>query len=804
MTSKLLKHSLRKISSSFKRFLSLLCMSLLGVGFFAGIQATSPDMLKTLDKFYDEQKVYDIEIISTLGLTDNDIDALKDLSLENVIGTYTKDTFIHFNDKEYIVKIMGLNDINKPYLIEGKLPIGDAEIAFETKFLTHNNLKIGDTFVSDNKEYKITGTVISPLYFSTDRGTTNLGNQSVDYYAYMDETAIKSDYYTNIYIKIDNKEITNSNKYNNLIKEVKTKIETIKNSRESKRFDEVYGAFLNIPNIDKSSFVESKWFILDRNNNTGYKDLIDASSNIKKLGTVFPIVFFIIAILISLISMKRMVEEDRCENGTLKALGFNSFQITMKYVIYSLSATLLGGLIGMIIGFNLIPTVIWNIYKMLFFIPNFVPLLDFRFGLFGLVICALCITGTAIFVSFKNLNKCPAVLMRPKSPKIGKKILLERVKFIWNKLKFSNKITLRNLFRYKGRVCTTIIGIAGCTALILSGFGLKDSLKDIANYQFNKVFHYDKMVSLKENKDYNLLLNKLKESEDVKDVVPVSMENISIKYKDETKTAILMVPNDDNELKNVVSLNDINSHKEIDVFSDGIIISEKLAELLMVKINDEVVLLDSNSREYKVKVKAIVQNYVNHYIFMSKELYINLFKEYEPNTFLLNINNDTFNEMLLQDESIGTIINTKKIIKDVENMMNKLNSVVIILIVASALLALVILYNLSNINISERKREIATLKVLGFYNKEVDNYVTKENIILTIIGIFIGLYLGLYLCHYIISTCEPDYIMFVRHINRNSYIMAALITTIFTIFVNIATHFNLKRINMIESLKNVE
>ncbi len=826
MKNKLIQHIFRKIKNNYKRFISLLCMSLLGVGFYAGIKATSPDMIKTLDTFFDSQEVYDIEIVSTLGLTENDITELEKIpNINKVVGSTYKDVFTNIEKEEYIIRLLPImDDINKLHLVEGRMPNKDNEILVEESFLEKGNYKIGDSIsiLSSTKEenkFEIVGVAISPLYFSnnTNRGTTTLGGGTINYFAYVNNDILKDEYYTNIYITVDNakEKVTFSDEYNNLINKVISNIEQIKEEREKERYNELYGTTIanannhNIP-IDTSKFDSPVWYIWDRTENVGYKNLTDASTNIQKLGNVFPLVFYIIAVLISLISMKRMIEEDRTENGTLKALGFNNLQITMKYIVYSTLATVLGGLIGMLIGFNLIPRVIWNIYQLIFTIPNFICEFNFSTALVGLSIALICITGTAIVVSYKNLREVPANLMRPKAPKIGKKIFLEYIKILWKKLKFSNKITIRNIFRYKGRVMATIIGISGCTALILSGFGLKDSISDIANFQFNKVFHYDKLVALKENVDYTNMYKYLDNSSDVKDIVNLNMENVDLLKEEEKQDGTLIVADNIKELEKVLSLKDINNGEQVKLNNNSVVITDKLSQLFNLEIGDNITITNDSGKKVNVNITNIIENYVNNYVIINKYLYEKIFDEYKTNTIMLNMNkisekeNKEFDKYLINQNDVASIMNIEDAVKEITDMMDKLNSVVIILIVSSALLAFVVLYNLSNINISERKREIATLKVLGFYNKEVDDYITKENLILTIIGISIGLFAGLYLCHYIISTCEPDYIMFVRHINIKSYIYATIITALFTIIVNIITHFNLKKIDMIESLKNIE
>lgn len=820
MKSMLIKHIFIKIKANYKRFLSLLSMALLGVGFYSGIQACSPDMLKTLDNFYDNNNVYDIEITSNLGMTEEN---LKDISkinnVEKAIGIYTKDVYLNTNNEKYVLKLIALNnEINKVYLEEGKLPNNNNEIAVEKSLLNDNNLKINDNINIENKNYKIVGTIISPLYFSTEKSNTTLGSGKIDYYAYLIEDEIKNEVYSNIYINVSNakKELTNSDKYKSLVKEVTNSIEKIKAEKEKDRYNELYGDIIKNSkkygiSIDQTKFIKPKWYIQNRLNNESYKELINASDNIKKLGNIFPLIFFAISILVSLISMMRMIEEDRTENGTLKSLGYNNFEITLKYIIYSLLATIIGSISGVFIGSYLIPYVIWNIYKKLFFIPKFIYLINSSFNALGLLICTLCICGTAIFVCIHNLKEKPANLMRPKNPKSGKKIFIEKINFIWKKIKFSEKITIRNIFRYKARVFTTIFGIAGCTALILAGFGLKDSIKEVTNYQFNNIFKYDKTLIINENKDYNLIKNYITNDNDINKFTEVNTQTITVEYNNKEQDVTLVTPNNFKELKNIIYLSNIDDGKEIEEPPyNTCIISEKTSKLLNIKIGDTLAIINNENNNKEIKVSYITKNYINQYIYITKETYNNIFNNYNINSFLVDlkeINNEekeSFDTKYISEEYVSAIVNNEDIKNSINDMLSSIDSIVAILIIAATALAFVVLYNLSNINISERKREIATLKVLGFYPKEVDKYINSETFILTTIGIIIGLIFGSYLSHFIISTCEPDYIMFDRNVFAISYIYSILITTTFTIIVNIVTHFNLKKINMIESLKNVE
>ncbi len=819
MKTKLLKHIFMKIKDNYKRFLSLICMAFLGVGFYAGIQSSSPDMLKTLDNFYDENNVYDISVISNVGLTEDDLLKLSKIkNVELAINIQEKDTYLEIEENNYVVKLIEYNSqMNNVYIKEGRLPKNNNEVSVDNALLENNNLKLGDSITIDGKKYSIVGNVISPLYFSAERPNSNLGSGKVDYYIYVYNGFLDLEAYSNIYITVKGakKYLTNSDSYKKLINNVKKDIDLIKDKQQDIRYDELYSDIIETSemygiSIDESNFIKPKWYIYDRLDNTSYKELINASDNLKKIGNIFPIIFFAISVLVSLISMMRMIEEDRVENGTLKSLGYNSFHITLKYVIYSLLATTIGSSVGAIFGSYMIPSVIWNIYKKIFFIPKFIYLLKSDYNALGLWICILCICGTSVIVCIKNLREVPANLMRPKAPKSGKKILLERINFIWKKLKFSDKITIRNIFRYKSRVITTVLGIAGCTSLILAGFGLKDSIKDVTDFQFNNIIKYDKLLMTNESINQIDIEKELLNDDKVENFTNVNTQNIKVLFNDEEQEVTMITPDDFNSISKSISLIDLKTNNIIDNISDNsCIISEKTAKLLDIDVGDKISLLDNDNNKYDIKVSYIIKNYINQYLYINKNTYNNLFNNYKINSILISLkdedkNSKEFDKKYISNGYALTIVDNDDMKNSMNDMLGSIDSIVAILIIAAASLAFVVLYNLSNINISERKREIATLKVLGFYPSEVDKYINRETVLLTILGIGIGLLFGSYLSHFIISTCEPDYIMFDRHVYTLSYFYSLFITVIFTIIVTIVTHFNLKKINMVTSLKNVE
>ena len=1016
MKSALLKDSIKEIKNTYKRFLSILVMAFLGVGFFAGMRAASPDMVDTIDQYYKESQVYDIKILSTLGLTNDDIDALSEIDeIENTVGTYETEGKIEIDNKEIITKIMSVEKLNKPILLQGNLPKTQNECVVEDSFLTANHKSIGDTIEveaektkndeGEEVEYlnknilKIVGTVKSPLYISRDRGTSSLGSGKIDYYIYVPKENIKAnEIYTNIYIKLKNSEnyTTSSEKYEEYIAEVKEKIEAIKEEREKARHDKLvdiatrkvkeaeeklnenkqnaqqqieeakqeiengknkiekaevklnsskkeadtkfksaynqiqmakesifqnetqlnqkeqeagqqiteleikkqelqtqfdtiennltqletqYNQIKDNPNIseeqkqmlenkiqmlkqskqtikagieqinngittgkqeienaktqlqnakneltkkekqyeatktatysslenakieieksktelekgekeleekqeefkDKIADAESKlidsrekianienptWYVLDRYSNTGYNSFIQDTESIENISKVFPIVFFMVALLISLTSMTRMVEEQRTQIGTLKALGYNKLQIASKYVIYAGLACVIGGVLGMSVGFVLLPQIIWTMYQMMYQMTDNIHIsFNIIIGGMGLLLICVCIIGATIYAVLKELVQTPSTLMRPKAPKMGKRVLLEKIPFIWKRLSFSQKVTVRNIFRYKKRFLMTIIGILGCTALIVVGFGVRDSIRCIMPNQFEKVFNYDMQIGLKnglEDEQKQKYIISLQEKTELEKVVETYMTSNIAKNQENEEDVQIIVPKEPKDLDEVINLTDVKTGEKVQLEENAICLTDKVAELLNVKQGDTITLKDSKDKERQVKISNIVENYVYHYVYMSRITYENLYGENYNTNMLFTKNNNLSEEQetnlateIMNQSEVTSISRNSSIMNLLDDTMKSLNYVVIILIVSAGLLAFVVLYNLSNVNISERIRELATIKVLGFYDKEVYSYVTRETVILTAIGIVLGLIGGYFLNYFIIRN----------------------------------------------------
>ncbi len=543
-----------------------------------------------------------------------------------------------------------------------------------------------------------------------------------------------------------------------------------------------------------------EWYILDRETNIGFYQYNQDVERIKNLGQVFPMVFFVVAVLICLTSMTRMVEEERSQLGTLKSLGFTNGQILLKYIIYALIATLIGSLIGLIIGFNLLPRVIFMMYQSMYNIGNISIEFNLNYAILATGIALACTLMATIIVCVKSLKEQPSELLRPKTIKSGKRILLERISIVWKNLDFNHKVTMRNVFRYKKRMIMTIVGIAGCTGLIIAGFGLKDCLGGMVTSQYGEIFKYDLELTISETKNNDKILKNIKEFPEILEIARIQKEAVEIKNHD-TKQQIILIAALDN-LDKFISLKDRETKEKLDL--SGIIATEKLVNLLKIEKNDT---LDIRTeKEYSLKLSGITENYLNHYLYINKEIY----NSNSYNTLLINTKNLTQKEenilatKLKEIEGVSKITFTSRMADAFDETMKNFEYVVIVLIVAANLLAFVVLYNLASVNMSERLRELATIKVLGFYDKEVFDYIGRETTILTSISMVFGAFIGKILTTFVIKTCELDIMMFNPKIALISYIYGFLITIMFTIVVNITTYFALRKIKMVESLKSVE
>lgn len=556
------------------------------------------------------------------------------------------------------------------------------------------------------------------------------------------------------------------------------------------------------------------WYVLDRDTNPGFIDFGNSADRMDAIAQVFPVFFFLVAALVCLTTMTRMVDEQRTSIGSFKALGYSKTSIASKYLFYAVFASISGSIFGVTIGFKMFPTVIFNAYKIMYTLPAVITDFNIFYALVSTAFAVLATTAAAWIACYSELAVTPASLMRPKAPKAGKRIFLERIKFIWTKLNFTQKVTARNLLRYKKRFFMTILGIGGCTALLLSGFGLKDSIMSIVSKQFNELYQYNMMIGFKDNVvpgESTGIMDVIAKDNRISDYMLTKEQNIDVGAGEITKSVSLIVPESTGKMGDFILLRDRTTGEVVPFTYEGVVLTEKLANKLHVKIGDEIYIKDGLTRRITVKVTGITENYVSHYVYMPPTLFESVYGEkveYHQLVAKTTETSENFeNELstdLLKNTGIGSISFTTGISKTFNDIIGSLNYVVLVLIISAGALAFVVLYNLTNINISERLREIASIKVLGFYDREVSAYVYRENILLTLIGMILGLILGIFLHKFVVVTAEVDFVMFGRDIHPLSFVYSSILTVLFSGLVNLVMYFRLKKIRMVESLKSVE
>ena len=1066
--NRLLTDFIREVRHTYSRFLSILLLSALAVAFLVGLRATAPDMEYTADNYYDSHHLMDGYILSTMGLTQEDLQALAQADgVDQVEGAWSVDA----TAVDSIVSMRSMpEELNLLNVVEGRLPQQADECVTEQMLLTALGLEIGDTLTVTLDEadqdslirtsYTIVGTVQSPLYVGTDRGSTTLGSGSIDAFVYIPGENFDLDVYTTAYFTGDGMEALNSysqayadqlsalvdsldplaqeraslrdeevrseaqkelddarseladaqkelddakkklddaraeldsgwedyesglatleqeikdgqaklNAARSQLEESQTRYEQGKvdyqeglaqyqdgqtayeenlaqldaqQEEVAKGYEEYYDAlkpFEGTPMYDqmveqlapqkakldeaaaqiqagytqlaqvKTQLEESKaeldaaqaqlqdaaqqldtgwaeyqsgqqtldqeeargrsqlaqakaelddgeaeyqkgleeyeqakadaqpeleqaqadidrgqkdldamatceWYVLGRNTNSGFVSYSQDAERVDNLSSIFPVIFFVVAALACLTTMTRMVEEQRTQIGSLKALGFSRLAISQKYIGYAFVASLVGGLIGLGVGATLIPAVIANAFQIMYAIPG----LDYKMQLPLFVLAVLaavaCTTGAALWACLSTLIDTPANLMRPRAPKAGKRVFLEYIKPIWRRLSFTWKVTMRNLFRYQKRFWMTVIGIGGCTALIVTGFGLHESIFDVLDKQFDEISLYDATVGLDEDlteEQKQGIEDYLDGEEAVVDYMFTYQQMMDASTTGTSYDVYLFAVDDVEEFGRFVDLRHRSDHAPVELDGSGVVIDEKLSELLDVSVGDTITL--EGDQRVEAVVADITENYVYHYVYLTRDLYTQLYGEDHQNNVMLlvyqdgmgvDVSNQT-SETLMKMDGVASYSYIATIRDSFEDSMDAINYAVVIIIVAAAALAFVVLYNLTNINITERRSELATLKVLGFYDGETTAYVLRENVFLTIFGVILGLVLGRFLHSWMVLTVEVDLVMFGRTAPPYAYVLAAALTALFSLIVNVAAHFRLKKIDMVESLKTVE
>ena len=582
---------------------------------------------------------------------------------------------------------------------------------------------------------------------------------------------------------------------------------------ELDRYNSARNELIEKENVARESFENARkevdetitpgtWLIKNRLDNIDYRGFIDSIESLGRLSFIFPIIFFIVSIFISLLSMARMGIEDRNEMGTLKAFGFSKREILMQYVIYSGLATLIGSVVGVLLGILYFPKVIFEVYANLYAIPKMIYADYSKIVLIGLLITVLCIVGSTI-ISVMNILKSSTIsLLRPIAPPIGKKILWEKFGLIWDKISFDNKVTLRNIFRYKKRILMTLTGIVTCTMILVSAFLIRDSITTVLDKQFNELFIYDSMIYLDGSK-MSYELDDIFNKEHIDKVIYADLEKVEI----DNTSIDLLIPNNIDDFEEVIKLR--NKSGNLKIGNDGVIISSKLAKIFNIELDDIITVKMSNNVLREFKVNGITENYIGNYIYMSKEYYQNNIGVHELNIAFLKLDDKSNEENVVKDllennENILNYLSIKTNVSMVKNMFVSLDKVVLIVVIFSLMLSIVVLYSLAYIIISERQREIATLKVLGFDNEEVDMYLLKEQVIIISIGILLGLIIGVFYSLFLVDTLEISMVQFNKDLLFRNYIICIVLMLAFGNIVGDLIHLRLKKIDMIESLKSIE
>ena len=552
----------------------------------------------------------------------------------------------------------------------------------------------------------------------------------------------------------------------------------------------------------------NSWSINKREDISSYSAYLSDIKRIEQIGNFFPIIFYIVAVLITLTNISRIIENERDTIGLYKALGYKNSEICDDYLMFSLLSCFIGCIFGIVIGFYFIPSIFYNIYKIIYYLPAFKFKINYGIILISVIIALILILISTYLSIKKTIKQYPAELLRPKQSSKGTKVFLEYIPFIWKKLNFTSKVTFRNIFKYPKRFIMTIVGIAGCISLIISGFNIKSSIANIIPLQFGEVFDIDVEIFMKDS----ITRSEIKaEKERINNLEKIDSSMLSyVKYVYVNNSDIrsnLVVPEDNDLLLDFVKLKD--GDKNIELSNDGALFSRKLANILNINVGDNVELKDSENNVFVVRVSNIIDNYVDNYIYISKDYYNNLLGfSSKYNTLLVRTNGDyneeelsaSFNET--NNVSYLVYTSTSKIVYD--NLMKSLNYIVLILVVSAVILAFIVLYNLNTLNVEERKREIATIKVLGFYKKETYRYIENEIKMLTVIGIIIGIILGYFISNILIKSCELDNLMYDYSINYYNYLYSIIITILFMVITSIIGRKNISKIDMIESLKKVE
>lgn len=805
----IIKMTVRTVKTFFGRYMAILLIVALSAGFFAGLKITKDTMVDTAIDFYDDVSLYDYRVISTLGFDNDDVAYFEKMEhIGKAEGGYSVDALMKFRSTETAYRLMSVMDyVDTPSVAEGRLPKrADECIVDDERFtekdigkkieLSKSNTDSTVTMLSES-EFTIVGLTDSPLYIGLERGTTGIGNGSINGFIYLHPDAFTGDVFTEIAMTLRQKEEAYTKKYDELISKHKDSITDAAKERADSRYTELLSGMT--PEMGQKLGISApEVYTLTRNENSGYVNFDSDSSIVSGVADIFPIFFILIAMLVCMTTMSRMVDEERTQIGVLGAMGFGGGAVTAKYLLYAGSATVIGWAAGFFVCTWGLPEVFWFAYGAIY---DFAPLkhsFNWLLSVLTLAVSLICILGSTFLSCRKEFSSVPAALIRPRSVKNGKRILLERITPLWKRLKFLHKITLRNMFRYKQRLFMMIAGIGCCCGLVVTAFGIRESMVGLGSLQYDTIQTYDIEASFKGEAD-------LSQTDGIDSYLTAASCRAEAKGKESISSLNVTATKNTDELEQFWKLK--SGENALGYPKDGeCFISKKAAELLKVAVGDRIKITDADHKVLEVKVSAVFDNYLQHYAFVTADSYSDAFGEYTESTAFIKTNGDseTLSEKLTELENIRTVSQTETMRKSIDDALDVLNYIIWIVILFSGALAFVVTFNLTNINIAERSREIATVQVLGFSKKETESYVLKENIILSVIASIVGLPLGLFFHTVVMSRVKIDLLYFNTHVSWVSFLLAFICTVVFAFIVDIFMRHRITKIKMAESLKAVE
>ena len=805
----ILKDILREIKATRNRFISLLMISLLGAFIVVGIHATAIHMRDAADAAYRSANLYDLQLRHPMGFTAYDVSAIQGAyGVECAMPANIVDVYVYARETRRTMRTYSMPHyvqmpINLPTLLEGRWPAAANEIAVERRFLRESGLYIGDEVALSLRDmghffaifayeyFTITGVADSPLYLTGERGNTTLGDGSLRYFAYLYPGAYVAPVYTDIYV-------------------------LMAGSRDIHQVSEAYNAAALKWRAQMEDFLAGGigGFVFTRQNGIAFESYFQDTLRLESVGYVFPLVFFLVAVLVSLTTMTRMIEEQRGQIGIYKALGYAPSTILLKYILYALVSGLAGGLVGAALGSQVIPRIIFDAYGHMYNMPHSNHAIPWGIAAFAMLSAATSVTVAVVFTCVRTVQGEAANLMRPKAPEPGRRVLMEKIPAIWGRLGFISKVTSRNIFRYKRRFFMTLAGVAGCTALLVTAFGLGDSIGSVARLQFDDIIVYDARVHTRELSYADqaaIMVTTMQAGH--QEYFPQSLFIRAMAADAHTLsggfTATVIIPEDMQRLPDFINLAAPSlgflgrAGDTVAPSQDGVLVTEKLAREMGISAGDSFTITFGDGWSYTIRAAAIVENYLLHYIYMPPEYYAQLFeRSLRPNG--LFIKGEINAQTLREHPQVLAITNTAWMRDNLTQQTDALGIVTIVLMIMACILALVVLFNLTEINILERMRELATIKVLGFQDTQTAMYLYRENMVVTAMGIALGLVAGVFLNGFILTTVEIDMLKFPHVIFPISFVLASGISVLFALVVNVLTYRKLVAIDMVMSLKSVE